>query len=205
MMMSELAWYLVYTEPMSEMTAAKRLVRQGFDCFVPNLILELRRRQRRIQRTRPLFPSYIFLAQQSGEGRWSEIEDTRGVVELVKIEGAPLRIPQKAVDALSNKMAAGGYREDEDGTIRWLKTGEIVKKEASFEVGDVVRVIDGPFASFNAIVEQVAEQPKPSRRVRKSEVAADPEGCRRWHVWASVLIFGRPTLAEFEWEQVEPI
>jgi len=99
---------------------------------------------------------------------WHVVKDTRQVSGFLGSGGKPRPMPQREVDALVHQIEEGIERP---------------KPKVMFDVGEAVRVIDGPFASFNGVVEEVMED--------KAKLKV------------SVSIFGRPTPVELEYIQVE--
>jgi len=96
------------------------------------------------------------------------VKDTRQVSGFLGSANKPMPMPQHEVDALIQQIEEGIERP---------------KPKVMFDIGDAVRVIDGPFASFNGVVEEVMED--------KAKLKV------------SVSIFGRPTPVELEYIQVE--
>ncbi len=92
-MIEELQWHLVYTEPKSEKESCEWLRRQGFGSFVPTWTKLYRKQRKGTLRLKeqelPVFPGYVFVAQPIGAGRYKAIEETRGVLSLIRIDGSP--------------------------------------------------------------------------------------------------------------------
>lgn len=124
--------------------------------------------------TRKFFPGYVLInlalydeSKQIREKAWYFITETQGLIGFVGGEKpAPLR--KEEVEILLNQL-------DE--------RKEKVKPKVTFEVGETIKINDGPFMSFNGVVEEV-----------------DPE---RGKLKVSVAIFGRVAPVELEYWQVE--
>lgn len=128
-------WYLVYSKPRQELCSLENLERQGFECFLPLIAVEKLRRKVIVVVQEPLFPRYLFIRlDASQEGRsWNPIRSTTGVSRLVSFG----QVPAKADDLLVD-------------TIRASLAGVGVQKR-HFEVGEVLRINDGPFAGLEAV------------------------------------------------------
>src|SRR5271155_936861 len=107
--MNELAWHLVYTERNAEVQAMWRLVRQGFDTFLPFWTEKRVLRGRRERVRSLLFPNYIFVAQDSESHRFAAIEETQGVLQVVKCGDAPIRMPPMVIENIVHEIQAGRY------------------------------------------------------------------------------------------------
>jgi transcriptional antiterminator NusG len=130
-------------------------------------VVELKDGQK-VTSQRKFFPGYILVEMEMSDETWHVVKDTRQVSGFLGSANKPRPMPQQEVDAL--------VRQIEEGIER-------PKPKVMFDVGDAVRVMDGPFASFNGVVEEVMEE--------KAKLKV------------SVSIFGRPTPVELEFIQVE--
>ena len=125
----ESGWHVVYTKPRQESRALENLRRQGFECFLPTLATERLRAGHRVMLPEALFPRYLFVYLEAGCSNWSAIRSTRGVAWLVKFGGVAARVPPALIEALAEQPA--------------------LQKEL-FEVGERLRVVDGPFVGIEA-------------------------------------------------------
>ena len=130
-------------------------------------VVELRDGQK-VTSQRKFFPGYVLVEMEMNDETWHVVKDTPQVSGFLGSGNKPRPMPKSEVDALVRQIAEGVERP---------------KPKVMFDVGDAVRVIDGPFASFNGVVE---------------EVMADKAKLK-----VSVSIFGRPTPVELEFVQVE--
>jgi len=130
-------------------------------------VVELKDGQKVTSR-RKFFPGYILVEMEMNDETWHVVKDTRQVSGFLGSANKPRPMPKHEVDVLVRQIQEGIERP---------------KPKVMFDVGDAVRVMDGPFASFNGVVEEVmAEKAK---------------------LKVSVSIFGRPTPVELEFIQVE--
>jgi len=142
------------------------------DILVPTEeVVEMKAGQKR-RTERKFFPGYVLVQMDLNDQTWHLIKETPKVMGFIgedpKQPGKVVPITQKEADAILQRM--------DDST-------EKPKPKTLFEAGEVVRVVDGPFADFNGVVEEV--------NYDKS----------RLHV--AVTIFGRSTPVELEFSQVE--
>ncbi|MDX8396151.1 MAG: transcription termination/antitermination protein NusG [Mariprofundaceae bacterium] len=137
-------------------------------------VVELRDGQK-VTSKRKFFPGYILVEMEMNDDTWHVVNSTNKVSGFLGSAGSkkgsmikPKAMPQAEVDRLIHQIEEGVERP---------------KPKVLFDVGEAVRVIDGPFASFNGLVEEVDED--------KAKLKV------------SVSIFGRPTPVELEYFQVE--
>lgn len=146
-----------------------------FEVLVPTERVSEIKRGKKSETTRKFFPGYLIinmhLLDENSQliGRtWYFVRDTPGVIGFAGTKDRPIPMRQSEVDNMLAQM-----REREEN----------VKPKVSFEVGETVKVADGPFQNQNGVVEEI-----------------DPE---RGKLRVSVTIFGRATPVELEYWQVE--
>jgi transcriptional antiterminator NusG len=146
-----------------------------FEVLIPTERVQEIKRGKKTETTRKFFPGYLIVNMhlldddnQLVEKTWYFIKDTTGVLGFAGTKDRPIPMRKKEVESLLAQV-----RERED----------TVKPKISFEVGDKVKVADGPFQNQNGIVEEI-----------------DPE---RGKLRVSVSIFGRDTPVDLEYWQVE--
>ena len=130
-------WHLVYTKLRKEEDAEYHLGNQGFEIYLPRHRVGLRRRGQYTEVIQPLFPRYLFVQLTQGIDNYALIRSTRGAVGLVRIGLDPAIAPQSLIDYL---------RSNEEQALA-------PKPLNPFKIGDKVRVVNGPFAGYEAIYE----------------------------------------------------
>ncbi len=131
-------------------------------------VVEMRNGQKR-KSERKFFPGYVLVQTEMNEETWHMINDKPRVMGFIGgTADKPAPITEKEADAILRRVADSGDKP---------------KPKTLFEPGETVRVIDGPFADFNGVVEEV--------NYEKSRIQV------------AVLIFGRSTPVELEFSQVE--
>jgi transcriptional antiterminator NusG len=146
-----------------------------YEVLIPTERVQEIKRGKKTETTRKFFPGYIIvnmhLLDENNElidKTWYFIKDTTGVIGFAGTKDKPVPMRRKEVEGMLAQM-----KERED----------TLTPKISFEVGDKVKVSDGPFQNQQGIVEEV-----------------DPE---RGKLRVSVSIFGRDTPVELEYWQVE--
>lgn len=134
-------WYVVHTLPHAESRAIANLTRQSFKTFCPRMHKMVRHAHKFTHTLAPLFPSYVFVRLNVRRDRWRSVNGTRGVIRILTQGELPLAVPRGVVEALNANM-------NSEGTVDWSK---------SLNVGDEVRICDGPFTGFVGALEHLDE------------------------------------------------
>ncbi|MCG8534622.1 MAG: transcription termination/antitermination protein NusG [Pseudomonadales bacterium] len=171
-------WYVVHAYSGFEKHVKRSLVErvklaemeeQFGEILVPTEeVVEMRGGQKR-KSERKFFPGYVLVQMEMNDATWHLVKDCPKVMGFI---GGTADKPAP----ISDREAAAILQRVEDGV-------EKPKPKTLFEPGEVVRVVDGPFADFNGVVEEV--------NYEKSRLQV------------AVLIFGRSTPVELEFGQVE--
>ena len=185
-------WYVAAVEPGRDYRVAAELARvlgpRGVEAWLPEC--KVRKRQARrgvmVSAVEPLFPGYLLVRVDLALcGGPAAIEAADGVDCLLRrIGGAlPYPLPGDAVAGLKRQIdQAGGVLLIEDGHWRWKK--ELEERKEICAAGAPVRVLGGPFTSFNGLYLE-------TRGEDRVKILLD--------------IFGRPTAIEIEEALVEPV
>ena len=136
------AWYVVRTKTGAEERAVWHLSNQGFEAYLPRYRKQVRHARKTEMVLRPLFPGYVFVCLDIGQKRWCAINGTFGVVGIVQFGDAPHPIPTAMVDAIRAS-------EDARGSVRVAPHG--------LQKGDRVRVREGAFADYTALLDEVSD------------------------------------------------
>lgn len=174
----QMRWYVVQaavnSEHKAKLALEKRIHLMGLenmfgDILVPSEeVVEMKSGQKR-QTERKLYPGYVMVQMIMTDETWHLVKHTNKISGFI---GGTSDNPSP----ISDREAATIMQQIEQGADK-------PKPKTIFESGEVVRVIDGPFADFNGVVEEVDYE--------KSKLNV------------AVLIFGRPTPVELDFSQVE--
>jgi transcriptional antiterminator RfaH len=125
------AWYLLQCKPRQDGRAREHLQRQGFECFAPELTVQIVCAGKLREQQQPLFPGYVFI-RMGEEDSWLSLRSTRGVNRVVAFCGQPCRVQDATVDHLRLRC-------------------EVTDSKPAFTPGDRVQVRVGEFADMEAI------------------------------------------------------
>ena len=128
------------------------------------------KRGKRVQRKK-YFPGYVLIKSEMDNNIYHMIKNIKKVSGFLGSKGTPVPVSDKEINKILGQI--------KDGVIAQPKSG------VEYTVGEKVQVIDGPFASFSGLVEDIDED--------KSRLKV------------SVSIFGRPTPVDLEYNQVEKV
>ena len=172
-------WYIVHAysnfenkvaESIRERAAQNGLSDQFEQILVPTEKVTEVRRGRKVDAERKFFPGYVLVKAQLSDQVFHLIKNTPKVTGFLGSDNKPMPIPEAEAMRILRQVQEGVERP---------------KPSVSFEIGENVRVADGPFASFNGTVEEVDEE--------------------RSRLKVAVSIFGRATPVDLEYGQVEKL
>lgn len=131
-------WFVARTNPRCEDRALATLGAAGFDAFLPKGKREIihHRTKAKIERTFPLMVGYVFLAMPTllGARHWGRVRECHGVQAVLGVNGCPMALPGREVEAL--RLAEAQDR------LRFQRAQQVFGK------GNQVRITTGPFQSF---------------------------------------------------------
>ncbi len=172
-------WYIVHAYSNFEKKVAdavrERAAAAGLDDSFEEIVVPMEevvevRRGRKVATERKFFPGYVLVKMEMNDRTFLLIKNTPKVTGFLGADNKPQPISETEAQRILNQVKEGVDRP---------------KPSITFEIGEQVRVADGPFASFNGHVEEVDEE--------------------RARLKVAVSIFGRATPVELEYGQVEKV
>lgn len=170
-------WYVVHAYSGFEKKVAQSIEEQAKQAGMEDMfervlvpteeVVEMRRGSK-INSERKFFPGYVLVKMEMTDQSWHLVKNTPKVTGFLGGQGRPSPISESEAQHILHQVEEGVDRP---------------KPSVTFEVGEQVRVCDGPFNSFNGLVEEVDEE--------------------RARLKVAVSIFGRATPVELEYSQVE--
>ncbi len=172
-------WYVVHVYSGFERKVAQSLREQAQQQGMTDQIVEVLvpteevvelRRGTKVNAERKFFPGYVLAKMEMTDDSWHLIMNTPKVTGFLGGKGRPSAISEAEAERILHQVKEGVERP---------------RRSVIFEVGEQVRVSDGPFTSFNGLVEDVDEE--------------------KGRLKVAVSIFGRATPVELEYSQVEKL
>lgn len=170
-------WYIVHVYSGFEKKVAQSIReqarQQGLDHLINDVmvpseeVVEMRRGEK-VKSERKFFPGYVLARLSMTDETWHLVKNTPKVTGFLGSGGKPVPIRDEEAERVLLQVKEGVERP---------------KPSIMFEIGETVRVCDGPFTSFSGLVEEVNEE--------------------RARITVAVSIFGRPTPVELEYAQIE--
>ena len=172
-------WYVIHVYSGFEKKVAQSIEEQarqsGMEDNIDQVLVPVEevvemRRGSKVNAERKFFPGYVLVKMDMTDETWHLVKNTPKVTGFLGGRGRPTPISDAEADHIIHQVREGIERP---------------KPSVTFEVGEQVRVSDGPFTSFNGLVEDVDEE--------------------RTRLKVAVSIFGRSTPVELEYSQVEKL
>ena len=172
-------WYIIQSHSNFENKVAKLIKEESEklnfsekmeEIIVPTHDITEVRRGKRVQRKKKYFPGYVLIKSEMDNDLYHMIKNIKKVSGFLGSKGVPIPVSDKEIEKILGQI--------KDGVAQ-------PKPAIDYSIGEKVQVIDGPFASFNGLIEDIDEE--------KSRLKV------------SVSIFGRPTPVDLEYNQVEKV
>ena len=172
-------WYIIQSHSSFENKVAQQIKEEAQKANISDKIEEIIvpthditevKRGKRVQRKKKYFPGYVLLKSEMDNTIYHLIKNLKKVRGFLGSKGTPIPVSEKEIEKILGQI--------KDGVVQ-------PKSGIEYNVGEKVQVIDGPFASFSGLVEDIDED--------------------KLRLKVSVSIFGRPTPVDLEYSQVEKV
>ncbi|MDR1488172.1 MAG: transcription termination/antitermination protein NusG [Holosporales bacterium] len=172
-------WYIIHTYSGSEdriaslileVAAKKGLDHMFEDIIVPTEEVSEIKNGERVNVTKKYLPGYVLVKMYLNDDSWHIIKNIPRVSGFLGVKGKPIPVSDSEVERIVAQIN---------------ETVQNPRHEVVFDIGDLVKITDGPFASFSGTIEEI-EEDKQKLKV-------------------SVMVFGRPTPITLDYSQVERI
>ena len=170
-------WYIIQSHSSFENKVAKLIKEESEKAKISDKIEEIVvpthditevKRGKRVQRKKKYFPGYVLIKSEMDDNIYHMIKNIKKVSGFLGSKGTPVPVSDNEIEKILGQIKDG---------IAQPTSG------VEYSIGEKVQVIDGPFASFTGLVEDIDED--------------------KARLKVSVSIFGRPTPVDLEYNQVE--
>ena len=170
-------WYIIQSHSSFENKVAKLIKEESEKAKISDKIEEIVvpthditevKRGKRVQRKKKYFPGYVLIKSEMDNNIYHMIKNIKKVSGFLGSKGTPVPVSDKEIEKILGQIKDG---------IAQPTSG------VEYSIGEKVQVINGPFASFTGLVEDIDED--------------------KARLKVSVSIFGRPTPVDLEYNQVE--
>jgi len=170
-------WYVVnvysgfekkVSQTIEEQAKKKGLEKKFEEILVPTEEVVVVKRGEKVAKEQQFFPGYVLVKMELDDETWHLVKNIPKVTSFLGAGGKPMPVSKREVESIMQQVQEGVARP---------------KNAVAFEIGEQVRICDGPFTSFNGLVEEIDEE--------------------RARLKVSVSVFGRSTPVELEFTQVE--
>ena len=175
--MEQQRWYIIHCYSGFEKKVAQSIQEQAEDQNITNMfgnilvpseeVIETRG-GKKVSSERRFFPGYVLIKMKMTDQTWHLVRNTPKVTGFLGAGNKPMPVPDYEAERVMNQVQEGVERP---------------RPAITFEIGETIRVADGPFSSFNGTVQEIDDE--------------------RARLKVAVSIFGRPTPVELEYSQVE--
>lgn len=175
--MEQQRWYIIHCYSGFERKVAQSIQEQAEDqniadmfgnVLVPSEEVIETRGGKKVSSERRFFPGYVLIKMEMTDRTWHLVRNTPKVTGFLGAGNKPMPVPDHEAERVMNQVQEGIERP---------------RPAITFEIGETIRVADGPFSSFNGTVQEIDDE--------------------RARLKVAVSIFGRPTPVELEYSQVE--
>lgn len=175
--MEQQRWYIIHCYSGFERKVAQSIQEQAEDqsiadmfgnVLVPSEEVIETRGGKKVSSERRFFPGYVLIKMEMTDRTWHLVRNTPKVTGFLGAGNKPMPVPDHEAERVMNQVQEGVERP---------------RPAITFEIGETIRVADGPFSSFNGTVQEIDDE--------------------RARLKVAVSIFGRPTPVELEYSQVE--
>ncbi|QHO63782.1 transcription termination/antitermination protein NusG [Candidatus Chazhemtobacterium aquaticus] len=170
-------WYVIHTYAAHELKTAKTLEQKvltlGLDNYIKEILIPTQEKikinkGKKSTIQEKIFPGYLLIRMEVNDDSWLAVRTTQGITGFVGTGSQPTRLPQEEVDAIKKFISQ-----------------ETPKFQASFSLGEAIKIVEGPFADMLGTVNKIDED--------------------KGKVTVLVSIFGRETPVELDFLQVSKI
>jgi len=137
-----MSWYVVRTKPHKEAFALRHLMHKGFETYMPRYRKQIRHARKSQIVLRPFLPGYLFVRGVGEQQSWHNINNSLGVISLIKFSESPATLDDDVIEGLRSRENA---------------CGEISMVMPRFKKGASVRIREGAFANYVALLEEESD------------------------------------------------